>query len=94
VAKLGTNYLVELPDVGSHLVKHRPHDTATFLAQQSGEELNRLDLWIAGVSGQLLRASDRLLGFDCEFVETEGHRYLSAFSHQPNIPAINFLADG
>ena len=60
---LGIDNLFELPDVRADLFQHRPHDPAVFL-KQGGQQMNRLDLRIPRLRGQLLRASNGFLGFD------------------------------
>ena len=39
----------------------------------AASKMQRLDLRIPSLGGQLLRAAHGLLGFDRQFVETEGH---------------------
>ena len=42
-------------------------------AKQRGQQVQRLDLRIAMLGGQFLRALDGFLGFDGEFVESKCH---------------------
>ncbi len=64
------------PTIGADLLQQRPHD-ALALVQQRGQQVQRLDLRIASVGGELLRALHGLLGFDRQFVESKCHELMS-----------------
>ncbi len=70
--ELGVNDRRKLTDIRAYFLQHWAHNAAVFL-QKGGQEMHRLDLRIASLRGQLLRAGHGLLGLDREFVETEGH---------------------
>ena len=53
----------ELPDVRADFFEHRAHDAAV-LVQERRQQVDRLNLRIPRLRGQLLRAGDGLLGFD------------------------------
>ena len=61
--------------------QHR-RDDAFLVFEQRGEQVNRTQLGIAMLGGELVRALDGFLRFDGEFVPTDGHgEPLLSFCH-------------
>ena len=63
VRELGVDDLFELRGVSTDFFEHGADDAAVF-GQQRGEQVDRLDLRIAPLGGELLSAGDGLLGLD------------------------------
>ncbi len=66
------NNLPQLALVRTDAIQKRAHH-ALLLFEQRREQVNRLKLGIPRVGGQFVRPLHRLLGLDCQFVETECH---------------------
>ena len=68
----------QLVDIRADLFKHGAHDAAVLL-QERGQQMDRLDLRIPRLGGQLLRAGHGFLGFDRQFVESKWHSSVTSF---------------
>jgi hypothetical protein len=62
--ELRVDDLLELPDVGPHLLEHRPHNATVFL-QQRRKQMHRLNLRIPSLGSQFLRKGHGFLSLDC-----------------------------
>src|SRR6185295_3527321 len=72
VPKLSFDDAVKLLSVDADLFQDRLDD-AFRLGDQGRQQMQRVDLWIAAVGSQLLRALHRVLGLDRELVEAKCH---------------------
>ena len=74
MAQLGLDDLVQLSAIGADALEDRPDDAVVF-GQERRQQVQRIDLGMAPIGGQLLGACHGLLGLEGQFVESKCHSY-------------------